>query len=328
MRYIVNHSKNPYINLALEEYCLKNVLMDEDYFILWQNKPSIIIGKNQNTLQEINSSFVDQRKTYIVRRISGGGAVYHDLGNLNFTFISKVQDIDQVDFKKYVTPIINVLEEMGIPAVLSGRNDITVAGKKISGNAQRIHQDRLMHHGTLLFDVNLEHLARALKVSVDKIQSKGIESIRSRVSNIKDYIQEEMNVIEFHHRIERALSNNYQSQEIKLTRADLEKVQALAMAQYATWNWNYGESPDFNVMNERRFTGGKIQVLLEVVEGNIKTCRFLGDYLGVAEVGSLEVLLQGLPYQKELLRKTLREVHIKQYFGEVELEELLEVLCG
>ncbi|GAB6087495.1 lipoate--protein ligase [Alkaliphilus crotonatoxidans] len=328
MRYIVNHSKNPYINLALEEYCLKNVLLDEDYFILWQNKPSIIIGKNQNTLQEINSTFVDQRKTYVVRRISGGGAVYHDLGNLNFTFISKVQDIDQVDFKKYVAPIIKVLQEMGIPAELSGRNDITVEGKKVSGNAQRIHQDRLMHHGTLMFDVNLEDLAGSLRVSVDKIQSKGIESVRSRVANIKDYLQEEMNVIEFYHRIERALSNNYQSEEMKLTRDDMEKIQALAMNQYATWDWNYGESPACNVMNERRFPGGKIQVLLDVMEGKIKNCRFLGDYLGVADVEPLEAYLQGKPYQKELLREALGKVPIKQYFGGINKEELLEVLCG
>lgn len=328
MRYIVNNSTNPYFNLALEEYCLKNIEAQEDYFILWQNLPSIIIGKNQNTLQEINSGFVEERKIYTVRRITGGGAVYHDLGNLNFTFVSRFEDIEQIDFKKYVEPIIEALAAMGVKAELSGRNDITVEGKKISGNAQTIYQNRLMHHGTLLFDVNLEDLAAALHVGLDKIQSKGIESVRSRVANIREYLSQEFRIAEFKQQLEKTLSRDYASAEIKLTEEDIAKIHELATEKFCTWQWNYGESPVFTVSNQRRFSGGKVEALLEVEEGIIRGCRLLGDYLGIADVEPVEQLITGTRYDRASIRRVLKALPLRQYFGSIELEELVEVLCG
>lgn len=326
MRYVINNSKNPYFNLALEEYCLKHIDVGEDYFMLWQNKPSVIIGKNQNTLQEISTSFVDERKIYVARRISGGGAVYHDLGNLNYTFIGQVENLDQVDFQRYAEPIIRALRSMGVEAQLSGRNDITVDGKKISGNAQRFYKNRVMQHGTLMFDVNLEDLTRALTVGMDKIESKGIQSVRSRVTNIKDHLKEPMSITDFQQRIERELSDNYRSEEIKLSREALDTIQSMAINKFSTWDWNYGNSPEFNISNGRRFPGGKVQVLLQVVEGKIHQCRFLGDYLGLEDVEPVENALKGVRYDGEALREVLGGLVLKRYFGNISQEELMQVL--
>ena len=161
MRYIINNSTNPFFNIALEEYCLMHVDPGEDYFLLWQNEPSIIIGRNQNTLEEINQRFVRERGIKVVRRISGGGAVYHDLGNLNFTFISSVDPGRAINFSVFANPVIKVLKELGVDAILVGRNDITAYGKKISGNAQRLYRRKFLQHGTLRFDVNIDDLAVA-----------------------------------------------------------------------------------------------------------------------------------------------------------------------
>ncbi|PLX34289.1 MAG: hypothetical protein C0604_01860 [Clostridiales bacterium] len=217
MKYILNSSTDPYYNLALEEYCLKNVDMDEDYFLLWQNAPAIIVGKNQNTFEEINPRFVEENGIPVARRISGGGAVYHDFGNLNFTFIANIEDAATVDFKKYAEPIIEALKTLGIEAELSGRNDITIDGKKISGNAQRMYRKKLMQHGTLLFDVNIHDLVDSLNVKMDKITSKGIKSVRSRVTNIKEHLAEEIDIKAFWELIHLYLSEDGSSEEILLS---------------------------------------------------------------------------------------------------------------
>ena len=184
MKYLLNPSTNPFYNLALDEYAMKHIEVDEDFFFLWQNEPSVIIGKNQNTLEEINQQFIEENNIHVARRVSGGGAVYHDFGNLNFTFIINVDDPGQVNYKKYVQPIIDALKVMGVTAEASGRNDILIDGLKISGNAQRLANGKLMHHGTLIYDVNIEDMVAALNVSGDKIISKGAKSVRSRVTTI------------------------------------------------------------------------------------------------------------------------------------------------
>ncbi|HQD41610.1 MAG TPA: lipoate--protein ligase, partial [Bacillota bacterium] len=283
MRYIINNSTNPYFNIALEEYCLMHVDPGEDYFLLWQNEPSIIIGRNQNTLEEINQRFVKERGIKVVRRISGGGAVYHDLGNLNFTFISRVEPGRPINFSVFVNPIINVLRELGVDATLVGRNDIVAYGKKISGNAQRLYRRKFLHHGTLLFDVNIEDLAEALNVSADKIESKGIKSIRSRVGNIREFLKEDMTIDEFRERLQRRLSNDYESEEIKLPEEAILRISETARDKFASWAWTYGESPPFNYRFEKRFPGGKVGVFIHIKEGLIRECKFYGDYLGVLE---------------------------------------------
>jgi len=197
MKYIDSQSSNPYFNLALEEYVLKNFSIEEDIIFLWQNTPTIVVGNNQNTIEEINMPFVNEKKIKVVRRLSGGGAVYQDLGNLNFTFLMSLEKPANLEIKKFALPVVEALNKLGVPAELTGRNDITVEGKKISGNAQRLFRNKLLHHGTLLFDTDLEVMAKVLQVGLDKIQSKGIKSIRSRVTNIKPYLAKQKTILEF-----------------------------------------------------------------------------------------------------------------------------------
>jgi lipoate-protein ligase A len=326
MRYIINNSTNPYFNIALEEYCLMHVDPGEDYFLLWQNEPSIIIGRNQNTLEEINRRFVKERGIKVVRRISGGGAVYHDLGNLNFTFISRVEPGRPINFSVFVNPIINVLRELGVDATLVGRNDIVAYGKKISGNAQRLYRRKFLHHGTLLFDVNIEDLAEALNVSADKIESKGIKSIRSRVGNIREFLKEDMTIDEFRERLQRRLSNDYESEEIKLPEEAILRISETARDKFASWAWTYGESPPFNYRFEKRFPGGKVGVFIHIKEGLIRECKFYGDYLGVLETEGFEAGLKGLKYDPQTVEKAMEGMDLTSYFGPITRNELLEIM--
>ncbi|MHB1395141.1 MAG: lipoate--protein ligase [Clostridia bacterium] len=328
MKYIVNNNTNPYFNLALEEYCLKNLLHEEEFFILWQNEPSVIIGKNQNALEEVNFNFTNERNVKVARRISGGGAVYHDFGNLNFTFISKFEDIGTIDFKKFVQPVVDALETIGVKAELTGRNDITVDGKKVSGNAQRICSKRLMHHGTLLFDVNVEDLVNALNVKMDKITSKGIKSVRSRVANIKEYIDRNISINEFKELLHLYLSDNNKSKEIILSDIDINEIEKMKNTKFSTWEWNIGESPEFNIENEKRFNCGKIKFSASVLDGVIKSVKFHGDYLGVAPVDELENILAESRYEINEIRNKLEGVNLKKYFGDSSLDEILSVMFG
>lgn len=326
MRYLKNPSTNPYFNLALDEYAMKSIECDEDFFFLWQNEPSVIIGKNQNTAEEINQGFIDERGIKVARRVSGGGAVYHDFGNLNFTFVINVDDPGKVNYKKYVQPIIDALASMGVSAEASGRNDILVDGLKISGNAQRMANGKLMHHGTLMFDVNVEDLVDALNVSPDKITSKGVKSVRSRVTNIKEHLPEGTTLQDFWDSLQYYLSNEGKDAEIVLTDADLAKIEYEAVNRFGTWDWIYGYSPEFNLKNSNRFPGGKVELLMDVNEGRIQSVRFIGDYLGVEDVAEVEARLQGVRFHRADVAAVLSGLELKKYFGMITQEELLSLM--
>lgn len=325
MRYILNKSLDPYFNLALDEYAMKHIDVDEDFFFLWQNAPSVIIGKNQNTAEEINQKFIDQNGIKVARRVSGGGAVYHDLGNLNFTFVISVDDPGKVNYKKYVQPIIDALESMGIKAEASGRNDILVDGLKISGNAQRMANGKLMHHGTIMFDLNIENMVKALNVDPDKITSKGVKSVRSRVTNIKEHLTHG-DIHEFWDNLHYYLSNKGQDQEILLTEDDIAKIQAEAESKFSTWDWIYGASPEFNLKNSKRFSGGRLETLMNVVEGKIASIRFVGDYLGLEDVSEVENQLMGVRFDRSDVDGILSQIDLKKYFGLIDKSEILSLM--
>lgn len=328
MQFLVNKSTNPFFNLALEEYLLKNVDIKEDYFILWQNEPTIVIGKYQNTLKEINMNFVRDNNINVVRRNSGGGAVYHDLGNINFTFITKYDEKHLLDFKTFTNPVVYSLGKLNVKAQLSGRNDILIDGRKISGNSQHIYKDRFLHHGTLLFNSELENLVKALNVDNDKIISKGIESIKSRVTNIKEHVKEHVKEDIFMEKFKKILIENIfiwnksSLKEYNLTSDQIASIEKLMKEKYMTWQWNYGESPEFNYRNSKRFQGGKLEVLLNIVEGHINECKIYGDFLGVMDVSEIEKKIIGVKYGEEYIEEFLKEIDINKYFGTLCFDEI------
>jgi lipoate---protein ligase len=318
---------DPRINLAIEEYALKHLNIDETYLLFYINRPSIIIGRNQNTIEEINSDYVDGNGITVVRRLSGGGAVYHDLGNLNFSFITKDDGDSFHNFKKFTQPVVETLEKLGIHAELSGRNDILAEGKKISGNAMFSTKGRMFSHGTLLFQSEMDHIVSALKVKKDKIESKGIKSIRSRVGNIADFLKEPMSVEEFRSfLLQNIFKDSGEVTEYVLTEKDWEKIHEISENRYQNWEWNYGKSPKFNLQNSHRFPVGSVDIRLEVNRGIIENCKIYGDFFGVGEVADIEQKLTGTRYEKEAISRVLDEIDVRHYFGNVTKEEILTLI--
>ncbi len=326
MKYIINESTNPYFNLALDEFAMKHINEKEDFFFLWQNEPSVIIGKNQNTAEEINPKFIKENNIKVARRVSGGGAVYHDLGNLNFTFVIGVDEPGKVNYKKYVQPIIDALASMGIQAEASGRNDILVEGLKISGNAQRMANGKLMHHGTIMFDVDVEDMVNALNVAPDKIISKGVKSVRSRVTNIKDHLPKDTTLRDFWDALQYYLSNEGKDSEIILSENDIAKIEYEAINKFGTWDWIYGASPEFNLKQAKRFSGGRIEILLDVKEGRTQAIRFMGDYLGLEDVLDIEKRLIGVRFNENDYDAMLGQFDLNKYFGMITKEEILSLI--
>lgn len=319
---------DPRINLAIEEYVLKNMDVDKDPFLLFYiNEPSIIIGKNQNTVEEINTEFVDANGIHVVRRLSGGGAVYHDLGNLNYSFITKDDGDSFRNFKKFTEPVIKALGEMGVKAELLGRNDILVEGRKVSGNAQFATQGRLFSHGTLMFDTEIERVVSALKVKKDKIESKGIKSIRSRVANISEFIEEPMTIEQFRMEILKSIFGGEEKIQYKeLTDEDWDNIRALSAERYGNWNWNYGKSPKFNMQHSHRFPVGGIDVRLQVEKGNIQDVHIYGDFFGVGDVAVVEDKLKTVQYDRESISKALDAVDIPTILGGITKEEFINLI--
>ncbi|MCA1039417.1 lipoate--protein ligase [Bacillus infantis] len=319
---------DPRINLAIEEYALKNLDIDqESYLLFYINEPSIIIGKNQNTIEEINTEYVEKNGIHVVRRLSGGGAVYHDLGNLNFSFITKDDGDSFHNFRKFTEPVVEALKKMGVAAELSGRNDLTAEGRKISGNAQFATRGRMFSHGTLLFDSEIDSVVSALKVRKDKIESKGIKSIRSRVANISEFLTEKVSTEQFRSTLLKNIFGDLDEiPEYVLTEEDWEKIHQLSKERYQNWDWNYGKSPKFNLQHSHRFPVGQIDVRLDVNKGIIENCKIFGDFFGVGDVAVIEEKLAGLRYDKAAIEEALADVDIKHYFGNVTKEDFINLV--
>tara|TARA_B110000967_G_scaffold163498_1_gene170427 strand:- start:2656 stop:3654 length:999 start_codon:yes stop_codon:yes gene_type:complete len=318
---------DPRLNLALEEYALRNFTSQSDYLLFYINEPSIIIGRSQNTIEEINQDYVEKNNIQVVRRISGGGAVYHDFGNLNFSFITNY-DIKRLNnFKKFTEPVISALSKIGVEAELKGRNDILVKDKKISGTAQFSTGKRMISHGTLLFDTDLGEVANALQVKMSKIISKGHKSVRSRVANISEYINKPLKIEDFR---ELLLSGLYEEREsfetYHLTQEEWKAVHALKEEKYDSWDWNYGRSPKFNVQYVKRFPVGEIDVRIFVEKGYLTELKIFGDFFGKEPLEDLENILIGIKYNKEEISKKLNDVKIEEYFGNILKSEFIDLL--
>lgn len=319
---------DPRVNLAIEEYVLKNMDIEkDDYLLFYINQPSIIIGKNQNTIEEINTDYVEENGIIVVRRLSGGGAVYHDLNNLNFSFLTKDDGNSFNNYKKFTQPVVDALANLGVNSELSGRNDILAEGKKVSGNAQYSTRGRMFSHGTLMFNLDIDAVVNSLKVKQDKIESKGIKSVRSRVANIIDFLPEKITVEQFRLEILKSIFGGEENiQYYELTEEDWANIDEISKNRYQQWDWNYGKSPRFNIQKTHRFPSGGIDIRLEVNKGIIEELTIFGDFFGVGDVEEIEQLLVGTKYDRTAINEKLQEVDIPKYFGGISAEDFLQVI--
>lgn len=328
MLILINDNNNPYFNLASEEYILNTYR--EDCFMLWRNRPSIIVGKNQNTMAEINVDYVKAHEIPVVRRLSGGGAVFHDFGNLNFTFIKTDAGKSFSDFRGFTEPILEVLQSLGVNAEFSGRNDLTIDGKKFSGNAQYKHHDRTLHHGTLLFTSEIADLSAALRPRASKFEGKSVQSVVSRVTNIQEHLKHletPLDLDTFQEMIQDHVIQRFGADSIHpFNEKDIAAINKLVEEKYGTWEWNFGKSPDYSFQKEKKFAGGLVEIHLDVHQGVIQKARIFGDFFSRLDVKDIEDALAGQPHDLSTLKGVYKRFAIgEDYFTNVTVEDLLEI---
>ena len=315
---------DPHYNLAAEEFFLKQ--KSEDYFILWRNERSVIVGRNQNTYAEIDINYAEQNGISVVRRLTGGGAVFHDLGNVNYTFIEGGAEDKFGNYETFSQPVIEAIRSLGVDACLKGRNDLCIGDRKFSGNAQTLWHGRMLHHGTLLFSADFSSLTNVLKVDPDKIKSKGIKSVRSRVTNINEHLSGEMDVEDFMKLLLEFALAKEGSVLYTLTDEDEKAIDALYREKYSKREWNYGFNKEFSIKNKGVFEKGIITVCLDVDDNKIKNISFFGDFFGTKEVAELEQILVGSLYDRENIKSLLKQAQIESYFSDISPDELLTIM--
>ncbi len=326
MLFVDNNGNNdPRLNLALEEYLLRHVDTAEPLLLFYVNEPSVIIGRNQNTLEEIDPDYVNERGIHVVRRLSGGGAVYHDLGNLNFSFITPGKG-DLHNFAKFTEPVVACLRALGVPAELRGRSDIFVGERKVSGNAQYATPTRMFSHGTLLFDTDLGEMLRAINPRRVAIESKAVQSVRSFVANIRELLPDDMTLPAFRDALLRSIFGPGPAPTLPLSADQWRAVEQIAAERYNLWRWNVGRSPKFNVRKDARFPIGKVDARIDVEEGRIQSIKLYGDFSGRADVAELEAFLVGVPYDRARLSEALAGVDLDRYFGQMDAATLIDLL--
>lgn len=325
--FIDVQSTDPAFNLALEQYAFDSLPRDRNWFMLWRNHNAIVVGRHQNTLAEINEAAVREKGVAVVRRLSGGGAVYHDLGNLNFTFIQDAAQGGQLDMGLFCRPVAQALQAMGVDAQVNGRNDITIDGQKFSGNSQYLREGRVMHHGTIMYDSNLDTVAQVLRADPEKIQAKGVRSVRSRVTTVRAHMPRPVPLEEFKALLLKEISRERPMDSYRLTEADISAVEAIKKARYDRWEWNYGVSPPCDLLRKRRVEGcGTVEAHLHLEAGQIAAISFYGDFFSAVEPEELARHLQGCPLWEKDLRERLTGTDISQYLAGLTAEGLIGIL--
>ena len=323
LHYLETGSTDPAYNLAFEEYVLTH-RMDGDYLILWQNDNTVVVGQNQNTAAEINRAFVEAHGVHVVRRTTGGGAVYHDLGNLNYSFITD-EEAGSLRLERFTAPVVDALASLGLQAEASGRNDILVEGRKVSGTAQRVYKTRILHHGTLLFDSDPDMVAGALNVDPEKFRSKGRKSVRSRIGNIRSFLKQDMTLQDFWAYLTQALSSA-SVQRDSLTEDELRQVQKLKEEKYDTWEWTYGKSPRYNVTCRQRWPGGNLEIYAEVAQGLTQEITIYGDFMATRPIQDITNALTGCQFRPEAFAAQLKQFDLQEYLGGITEEEFLKTV--
>ncbi|MTI66606.1 MAG: lipoate--protein ligase [Firmicutes bacterium] len=323
MLIVENNSTNPYFNVASEEYLLKNI--HNDCFMLWRSNPSILVGKHQNTLSEINMEYIKNNKIPVIRRLSGGGTVFNDLGNINFTFIVKNKD-NFYDFKYFANPIIEVLNNIGINAYFSGRNDMVINEKKFSGNAQYKYKNKILHHGTLLFNSNMNALSAAIKSRPEKFKGKSIKSVSSRVTNISEHLKTSISILDFKKLIVNYIFNKYPNvNTYHFNEQDKKDIKNLVKNKYSTWEYNFGNSPKYSFNTEIKYPSGLVQACFNVKNGTMKNVRFYGDFFSREDVCVIENSLEGIPHSEESIRKKLSIFKLENYFHNLNIDNIIKL---
>ena len=321
MRLLVNRSVDAAFNLALEELIASKY--QDEAVMLWRNAPSIIVGRNQNTESEINGEAVRRRGIPVVRRITGGGAVYHDLGNVNYTITVRDRQMDGEAFARNAEVILQVLRGMGVPAVFKGRNDILADGRKISGSAKSVLTDRTLFHGTLLFDVDMENLVELLSPDEEKIRAKGIRSIRARVANIREFLPE-LDVEGFLAELERRLLAALGERAVSpIPEALIAEAEKLADGKYRTWLWNFGSNTAYSYCRKARFAGGSVEVRFNVSGNRMEDVIFQGDFFGRRPVGELAEKLNGIVPKYAEIAEVLTKIETEEYMSGISSADLL-----
>ena len=317
MRFLTNPSTDPWYNMSFDEYCLEQYSSDDSFFYLWRNAPSVIIGLNQNAFAEVNLGYLEERGIRLARRVTGGGAVYHDLQNLNYTFIGREVTPE---------PMVAALRSLGVPAELTGRNDIYVGGRKVSGYARRVGRGREIIHGTLMYDVDLDTLARALDVPGSKLAAKGIASVRSRVANLKDFLPQFSSLDGLQTALLEILAAG--DGEMSFGPARREAVQRLSDAKFSTWDWIYGQSREADLVRTGRLACGTVEARLSLDRGLLTSVEFAGDFLGGLPASQLAQRLSGVRFDRASLLDALDAAEVGNYFDGVSAEMLYLLLSG
>ncbi len=322
--YLETESTDPAYNLAFEEIVLRNKT-EGSYLILWQNDNTIVVGQNQNTAAEINREFVEENNIRVVRRTTGGGAVYHDLGNLNYSFITDIKDAAKMTYTQFTEPMTEALKKLGLNAEASGRNDIVVDGYKVSGTAQRLLKNRMLFHGTLLFDSDMSLITGALNADPLKFKSKSTKSVKARVRNIRSFLNEDMELKDFWGYLKCELGGKNLMIE-KLSEEELGEVSELKSKKYDTWEWNFGRSPKFTVTNKRKWNGGILEIGMNVEGGIINDIKFYGDFLSVTALDEIEEIFKGCRLKENEILEKLKKIELNRYFGTITAAEIAETM--
>ena len=325
MNYFISHSDDPFFNIATEEFLLKEY--DADFFFLYINSPALIVGKHQNTLAEINFDKVTDQKIPVIRRLSGGGTVFHDNGNLNYCFIRRGEKGKLVDFKRYCSPIIECLTKLGVAAKFEGKSDLTIGGKKFSGNASHVYKNKVMQHGTMLFLSDLKRLNELLKVNPLKFKDRGVRSIRSRVTNISEHLPYKLSIAEFAKKIIETVQELYpDSQKFALNAADRNTITRLSEEKYNNWEWNFGYSPSYQFEKTCSFTGGKmLEIEMKIEKGNIQFIQISGNCIVDNMKDMLYKQFYNQKHDKSTIKQLLNNINLQLYFKEISKSEFMQL---
>lgn len=325
MIYIETGSNDVYFNFGVEYYFTAVKQLDEPVFLFWQTQPTLMLGKYQNTLEEINQNYAQEHDIRVVRRMSGGGTIYTDPGGFQFTFIN-YGDNSGIHFQEYIAPVIDALRALGVPAEFNGRNDLLIGGRKFSGNAQYKLAGNTVHHGSLLFDTDIKQMVKSTTADEYKIVSKGIKSVRERVTNIREHLQEPITPEQFKkHMIACIMGKD--PRQYRLTEEDRRAIAQIADERFRSWESIYGADPKFSIVKTGRFAGGKMTFSIDVKEGQITAAQVSGDFFGTERASALGTALIGCRYERQAVADALMRKSFRDAVYGVTVEEMAAVIA-